>query len=79
MTLTRLKAEKAPRTDGKHSSADVHTKNGKEKEAKGKILKYVARSYLELQEEFLQMLLKNIEEEGILENHSDDSKLFLFE
>lgn len=25
------------------------------------------------------MLLKNIEEEGILENHSDDSKLFLFE
>ena len=48
MTFTRLKAEKAPHTDGKHSSTDVHTKNRKEKEAKGKILKYIARSYLEL-------------------------------
>ena len=38
MSLTRLKAEKSPHADGKHGSADVHTKNGKEKEAKGKIL-----------------------------------------
>ena len=46
--LHQVKSRKAPHTDGKHSSTDVHTKNGKEKEAKGKILKYIARSYLEL-------------------------------
>ena len=33
----------------------------------------MARSNLKLQEEVLQMLLDNLEEEGILENRGDDS------
>ena len=45
----------------------------KKKPAKEKILKYMARSHLKLQEEVLQMLLDNLEEEGILENRGDDS------
>ena len=33
----------------------------------------MTRSNLKLQEEVLQMLLDNLEEEGILENRGDDS------
>ena len=40
----------------------------KKKRTKERILKYMARSNLELQEEVLQMLLENLEEEDILEN-----------
>ena len=45
----------------------------KKKPTKERILKYMARSNLKLQEEVLQMLLDNLEEEGILENRGDDS------
>ena len=45
----------------------------KKKPTKERILKYMARSNLKLQEEVLQMLLDNLEEEGILENCGDDS------
>ena len=45
----------------------------KKKPTKEKILKYLARSNLKLQEEVLQMLLDNLEEEGILEHRGDDS------
>ena len=45
----------------------------KKKPTKERILKYMARSHLKLQEEVLQMLLDNLEEEGILENRGDDS------
>ena len=45
----------------------------KKKPTKGRILKYMARSNLKFQEEVLQMLLDNLEEEGILENRGDDS------
>ena len=44
----------------------------KEKPANERILKYMARSNLELQEEVLQMLRENLGEEGILENRGDD-------
>ena len=39
---------------------------------KERILKHTARSSLELQEEVLQILLENLEKEGILENHGDN-------
>ena len=45
----------------------------KKKPTKERILKFMARSNLKLQEEVLQMLLDNLEEEGILENRGDDS------
>ena len=45
----------------------------KKKPAKERILKFMARSNLKLQEEVLQMLLDNLEEEGILEHRGDDS------
>ena len=45
----------------------------KKKPTKERILKYMARSHLKLQEEVLQMLLDNLEEEGILENRGVDS------
>ena len=45
----------------------------KKRPTKERILKYMARSNLKLQEEVLQMLLDNLEEEGILENYGDDS------
>ena len=45
----------------------------KKRPTKERILKYMARSNLKLQEEVLQMLLDNLEEEGILENCGDDS------
>ena len=45
----------------------------KKKPAKERILKFMARSNLKLQEEVLQMLLDNLEEEGILENRGDNS------
>ena len=45
----------------------------KRKPTKERLLKYMARGNLELQGELLQMLLKNLEEEGILENCGDDS------
>ena len=45
----------------------------KKKPTKERILKYMARSHLKLQEEVLQMLLDNLEEEGILENRGADS------
>ena len=45
----------------------------KKKPTKERILKYMARSNLKLQEEVLQMLLDNLEEEDILENRGDDS------
>ena len=45
----------------------------KKKRTKERILKYMARSHLKLQEEVLQMLLDNLEEEGILENPGVDS------
>ena len=45
----------------------------KKKPAKERILKFMARSNLKLQEEVLQMLLDNLEEEGILENLRVDS------
>ena len=38
----------------------------KKKSAKERILKHMTRSNLKLQEEVLQMLLDNLEEEGIL-------------
>ena len=44
----------------------------KKKPTKERILKYMARSNLQLQEEVLQMLLDNLEE-GILENRGNDS------
>ena len=40
---------------------------------KERILKCMARSNLELQEEVLQMLLEHLEKEGILENRVGDS------
>ena len=43
------------------------------KPTKEGILKHMARSNLKLQEEVLQMLIDNLEEEGILENRGDDS------
>ena len=45
----------------------------KKKPKKERILKFMARSNLKLQEEVLQMLLDNLEEEGFLENRGDDS------
>ena len=45
----------------------------KKKPTKERILKYMARSNLKLQEEILQMLPDNLEGEGILENRGDDS------
>ena len=45
----------------------------KKKQTKERILKFMARSNLKLQEEVLQMLIDNLEEEGILENRGDDS------
>ena len=45
----------------------------KKKPTKEGILKHMTRSNLKLQEEVLQMLLDNLEEEGILENRGDDS------
>ena len=45
----------------------------KKKSTKERILKHMARSNLKLQEEVLQMLLDNLEEEGILENRGDES------
>ena len=45
----------------------------KKKPTKERILKFMARSNLKLQEEVLQMLLDNLEEEGILENLGVDS------
>ena len=45
----------------------------KKKPTKERILKYMGRSNLKLQEEVLQMLLDNLEEEDILENRGDDS------
>ena len=45
----------------------------KKKPTKEGILKFMARSNLKLQEEVLQMLLDNLEEEGILENLRVDS------
>ena len=45
----------------------------KKKPTKKRILKFMARSNLKLQEEVLQMLLDNLEEEGFLENLGDDS------
>ena len=45
----------------------------KKKPTKERILKFMARSNLKLQEEVLQMLLDNLEEEGILENLGIDS------
>ena len=44
----------------------------KKKPTKEKILKYMTRSNLKLQEEVLQMLLDNPEDEVILENRGDD-------
>ena len=44
----------------------------KKKPTKERILKFMARSNLKLQQEVLQMLLNNLEEEGILENCGDD-------
>ena len=45
----------------------------KKKPAKDRILKFMPRSNLKLQKEVLQMLLDNLEEEGILENRGDNS------
>ena len=45
----------------------------KKKPPKERILKFMARSNLKLQEEVLQMLLDNLEEEDILENLGIDS------
>ena len=45
----------------------------KKKSTKERILKHMAGSNLKLQEEVLQMLLDNLEEEGILENRGDES------
>ena len=45
----------------------------KKKPTKERILKYMTRSNLKLQEEVLQMLLDNPEEKAILENRGDDS------
>ena len=45
----------------------------KKKLTKERILKYMARSNVTLQEEVLQMLIDNLEEEDILENRGDDS------
>ena len=45
----------------------------KKKPKKERVLKFMARSNLKLQEEVLQMLLDNLEEEGFLENRGDDS------
>ena len=45
----------------------------KKKPTKKRVLKFMARSNLKLQEEVLQMLLDNVEEEGFLENLGDDS------
>ena len=45
----------------------------KKKPAKDRILKFMSRSNLKLQKEVLQMLLDNLEEEGILENRGDNS------
>ena len=45
----------------------------KKKPTKEGILKFMARSNLKMQEEVLQMLLDNLEEEGILENLGVDS------
>ena len=45
----------------------------KKKPTKERILKYMARSNLKLQEEVLQMLFDNLKEEDILENRGDDS------
>ena len=45
----------------------------KKKPTKERILKYMARTNLKLQEEVLQVLLDSLEEEGILENRGDNS------
>ena len=45
----------------------------KKKPTKARILKFMARSNLKLLEEVLQMLLDNLEEEGIVENLGVDS------
>ena len=45
----------------------------KKKPTKARILKFKARSNLKLLEEVLQMLLDNLEEEGIVENLGVDS------
>lgn len=46
----------------------------KNKPTKERIQKNMARSNLELQEEALQSLTKNLEKEGIQENHGDFKK-----
>ena len=50
----------------------------KKKPTKERILKYMARSNLNLQEEVLQMLLDNLGEKGFLENRGDDSNQCFF-
>ena len=45
----------------------------KKKPAKKRILKFMAKGNLKLQEQVLQMLLDNLKEEDILENRGDDS------
>lgn len=44
----------------------------KKKPEKERILEYMPRSNVELQEKILQMILENFEEESILENRGDD-------
>lgn len=44
----------------------------KKKPEKERILEYMPRSNVELQEKILQMILENLEEESILENRGDD-------
>lgn len=50
----------------------------KKKPEKERILEYMPRSNVELQEQILQMILENPEEESILENRGDDLNQCLY-